>query len=88
MAFIEIVPPGKATGETAEVYRYMHEVGSGGASSSGGLIAKIVQLFSLRAGSMRRMIRTWELIMWVGDAPRQNREMVAAAVSRFNNCHY
>jgi hypothetical protein len=34
------------------------------------------------------MIRSWELIMWAGDEPRQDRELAAAAVSRFNNCHY
>ena len=82
MAFIEIVPPGKATGETAEVYRYMAEVGGQD------MVAKIVQMFSLRPGSMRRMIRNWQLIMWYGEAPRQERELAAAAVSRFNNCHY
>jgi len=96
MAFIEIVSPSQATGETADVYRYMNEVGGGQSGAAGtastagnaGMIAKIVQMFSLRAGSMRRMIRTWELIMWSGDASRQDRELVAATVSRFNNCHY
>ena len=83
MAFIEIVPPDKATGDVADVYRYMNEVGGGG-----DVVAKIVQMFSLRAGSMRRMIRTWELIMWFGTASRQDRELAAATVSRFNDCHY
>ena len=82
MAFIATIPPGKATGEAAEVYRYMRQVGGAG------LIAKIVQLFSLRAGSMRRMIRSWELAMWMAPEPRATRELVAAMVSRFNNCHY
>ncbi len=82
MAFIETVPPGQATGETAEVYKYMAGV------SGHDRVAKIVQMFSLRPGSMKMMIRMWELAMWIGDEPRQTREMVAAAVSRFNNCHY
>ena len=82
MAFIKIISPGKATGEAAEVYNYMAEV------SGTGMVAKIVQIFSLRPASMRRMIRQWELTMWVGSVPRQHRELVAAAVSRFNNCHY
>ncbi len=82
MAFIKTIPPGKATGEAAEVYSYMAEV------SGIGIVAKIVQIFSLRPASMRRMIRQWELSMWVGNVPRQHRELVAAAVSRFNNCHY
>ncbi len=82
MAYIEIVPPGKATGETAEVYKYMAQVGGHH------MVAKIVQMFSLRPASMRMMIRKWELTMWVGNEPRRTRELVAAAVSRFNNCHY
>ena len=83
MAFIETVSPKKATGETAEVYRYMAQVGG-----DDGMVAKIVQLFSLRPSSMRRMIRSWEIAMWMGTEPRANRETVAAAVSRLNNCDY
>jgi hypothetical protein len=52
------------------------------------MVAKIVQIFSLRPASMKRMIRQWELAMWKGGTPRQERELAAAAVSRFNNCHY
>lgn len=82
MAFIKTIAPGKATVEAAEVYEYMAEV------SGSGMVAKIVQIFSLQPASMRRMIRQWELTMWVGNVPRRHRELVAAAVSRFNNCHY
>lgn len=82
MAFIATVSPRRASGETREVYRYMAEVGGHD------LIAKVVQLFSLRPASMRRMIRSWELTMWAAPAPRHNRELVAATVSRLNNCHY
>ncbi len=82
MAFIKTIPPGKATGETREVYDYMAEV------AGNDMVAKIVQIFSLRPVSMKRMIRQWELAMWKGDAPRQVRELAAAAVSRYNNCHY
>jgi alkylhydroperoxidase family enzyme len=82
MAFIATIPPGRASGETAEVYAYMAEVG--GSS----MVGKIVQVFSLRPASMRRMIRTWELSQWAGPEPRATRELVAAAVSRLNHCHY
>jgi len=82
MAFIKTIPPGKATGETREVYDYMAEV------AGHDMVAKIVQFFSLRPESMKRMIRQWELAMWKGSVPRQSRELAAAAVSRFNNCHY
>ena len=82
MPFIATIPPRDAVGDTADVYRYMREVGGGG------LIAKVVQLFSLRPASMRRMIRSWEIAMWMGREPRATRELVASAVSRFNECHY
>ncbi len=82
MAFIEVVSPKRADPETEDVYRYMAEV------SGQGMVAKIVQMFSLRPGSMRRMIRTWELTLWVGDEPRASRELVASVVSRLNDCHY
>ena len=60
MSFIHMIPPGKATGETKDVYRYMAEVGG-----SDEKVPKIVQAFSLRPGSMRKMIRNWELGMWI-----------------------
>ena len=82
MAFIKIIPPGKATGETADVYKYLARV------TGQRIVPKIVQIFSLRPGSMRRIIRLWELAMWSGNVPRFSREMVAAAVSRFNSCNY
>ena len=82
MTFIKTIPPSKASAELAAVYDYMAEV------SGIGMVAKIVQIFSLRPASMKRMIRQWELTMWVGNVSRQHRELVAAAVSRFNNCHY
>lgn len=82
MAFIATVPPGRARGETAAVYRCMREV------AGSGLVAKVVQLFSLRPSSMRRMIRSWELTMWAGEEPRAMRETLASAISRLNDCHY
>jgi uncharacterized peroxidase-related enzyme len=47
-----------------------------------------VQIFSLRAASMRRMIRSWEIVLWAGSAPRASRELVATLVSRLNRCAY
>jgi alkylhydroperoxidase family enzyme len=82
MAYIPTVPPSRATGETAEAYEYMRRVGGMDR------VTRIVQVFSLRPASMRRMIRTLELSKRVGDGPRRTRELVATAVSRLNNCHY
>jgi hypothetical protein len=83
MAFIRIVPPRAATGETADVYRYTSDVLGGFDRTAG-----IVQLFSLRASSMRRMVRSWELAMWYGAEPRPHRELLASVISRLNDCHY
>lgn len=82
MAWIRIIPPSKASGETAEVYRYMYDV------AGEKLVARIVQLFSIKAGSMRRMIRNWDVTMWRGDVPRHQRELLASLVSRLNDCAY
>jgi hypothetical protein len=82
VAFITTVSPRRATGEAAAAYRYMAEVGGSD------FVANVVRLFSVRPASMRRMIRSWELTMWVGDEPRTLRETVASAVSRLNDCHY
>ena len=82
MPFIATIPPSRATGETAEVYAALRRM------SGSGLVAQVVQVFSLRPASMRRMIRSWELAMWAGEEPRARRELVAAAVSRLNDCHY
>lgn len=82
MPHIATVPPAQATGETAEVYAELRRM------SGSGLVAQVVQVFSLRASSMRRMIRSWELAMWAGGAPRMTRELVAAAVARLEDCHY
>ena len=83
MAFIETISPRNARGETAAAYAYLARV-----LGSDALMAHIVRMFSLRAGSMRRMVRTWELTMWCGTEPRANRELLAALISRLNDCHY
>ena len=82
MAYIATIAPGRATGETAEVYREARRM------ARAPMVAKIVQLFSLRPASMRFMIRGWELGMWAGEAPRTARELIGAMVSRLNDCHY
>jgi hypothetical protein len=82
VAYIKTISPAKATGETREVYTY------GEAITGFSVAANIVQLFSLRPESMRRMIRSWELSMWMGEQPRAKRELLASAVSRYNDCHY
>ncbi len=92
MPHIETIAPRFASGETADVYRYMGEVGSGSTWAPDAKlpanVAQIVQLFSIKPANMRRMIRSWELSMWSGTEPRANRELIAAIVSRVNSCVY
>jgi hypothetical protein len=46
MAFINTIPPGKATGETLEVYKSLAQV------EGHGMIPKIVQVLSLKPTAM------------------------------------
>ena len=82
MAFIRVLSPAEGGADLAAAHAYMREVG--GSST----VANVVRLFSQRPSSMRRMIRTWELAMWMGEEPRPIRELVAAMVSRINQCVY
>lgn len=82
MAFVAVIPPARATGETAAAYADLRRV------VGADMVAKIVQLFSLRPASMRRMTRSWELSQWTGSEPRPTRELLGAIVSRLNDCHY
>jgi hypothetical protein len=82
MAYIKTIPPRKATGQLAEAYRAAARViGTNN-------IPKVIQVTSLRPATLKRLIRVYELSMWMVDQPRATLEMVAAAVSRLNNCHY
>jgi hypothetical protein len=83
MAYIATISPRQATGDLGAAYREL-------AGMLGGdrFIARVVQVFSLRAGSMRRMMRGWEIAMWMGSEPRARRELLASLVSRLNDCHY
>jgi hypothetical protein len=83
MAYIKTIAPKRATGETAQVYRYLTRMLGGDAFA-----ARIVQMFSLSPASMRRMIRSWELTMWYAGRPRAERELLASVISRLNDCHY
>ena len=82
MPYIATVPPSRATPEAAEAYRYLYRVA--GARIPG----NIFHVFSLRPSTMTRFIRNWELAMWTREEPRQNRELVAVAVSRLASCDY
>lgn len=82
MAFIKIISPGQATEAVKKEYQTASQL------SDSSLIPKIVQIFSVKPASMQSMLRKFELTMWMGTVSRENRELVAAVVSRFNECHY
>lgn len=82
MSYIHTATLAEGGPDLKAVHAYMHEVGGLGVT------ANIMRMFSLRPASMRRMIRTWELGMWMGEEPRATRELVAAMVSRINQCVY
>jgi alkylhydroperoxidase family enzyme len=83
LAYIKTISPRNATGDTAETYGYLAKV-----LGADDFAARIVQAFSLRPASMRRMVRSWELAMWTGTEPRASRELLASLISRLNECHY
>jgi hypothetical protein len=82
MAWIRTVSVREGSDELRQVHACMREV------AGAGRVAKVVQVFSLRPASMLRMIRSWELAMWAGSEPRATRELLAAMVSRVNQCVY
>ncbi len=82
MAYIRTISPSEGGPDLRAAHDYMREVGGTG------VVANIVRVFSQRPASMRRMIRSWELAMWMGEEPRATRELVAAMVSRINQCVY
>jgi hypothetical protein len=82
MAYIKTIGPRLASADVREAYRAL------GAVTGTALSPQIVRLFSLRASSMRRMVDNWESAMWVGSPPRASRELLAAMISRLNDCDY
>jgi len=82
MAYIRTISPKNATGSLANSYQDFIQL------CGYDRIPKVIQILSLRPDTMKRIIRVWELGMWVSDEPRDMLELVAALVSRMNQCHY
>ena len=82
MPFITTVPRSRTNTEVVAAYRYLYRV------AGVRVPIRIFQVFSRRPSTMMRFIRNWELAMWACDEPRQNRELVAVAVSRLASCEY
>ena len=82
MAYIETIPRRRATGPTAEAYRQLGQL-LGRAQSP-----HVIELFSLHPRTMITFVREWELTHWLARSPRTSTELVAATVSRLNECTY
>ncbi len=80
MAYIRHIPPSRASGRLAHIYREIrNEVPR---------VPNLMQVFSLRPETMRSIYRSWLASMWNGTVPRQTKELVAVAVSKVTNCDY
>ena len=80
MAYIRYIPPGRAAGRLAQVYREVR--------SEVPRVPNLIQLFSLRPETMECVYRFWLAVMWNGRVSRQLKELVAVAVSKTTKCDY
>ncbi len=80
MAYIRHIPPSRACGRLAQVYREIRaEVPR---------VPNLLQVFSLRAETMEGMYRGWLATMYAGRVARTTRELVALTVSKAAKCQY
>lgn len=81
MSWIETVAERDATGALAREYA--------AARGRAGGVAGIVSIMSPNPNVLRTVMRMYKAIMF-GSSPlsRAQRELIATAVSRFNECHY
>jgi len=80
MANIRHIPPSRAAGRLAHVYKEIRaEVPR---------VPNLIQVFSLRPETMVCMYRGWMATMCGGTLPRQTKELVALATSSAGKCEY
>lgn len=82
MPWIKIVPPAEATGLLRQIYN--------AAVGRAGRVFNIISLQSPRPRVLRASTMLYSELMHSADSglTRAQREMIATAVSRFNDCHY
>ncbi len=80
MAWIRQIPPARAGGRLAGVYREIR--------SEVPRVPNLMQVFSLRPETMEGLYRSWLSSMWNGSVDRQTRELMAMAVARSARCDY
>ncbi|MEE8311931.1 MAG: carboxymuconolactone decarboxylase family protein [Candidatus Binatia bacterium] len=80
MAHIRHIPPSRAAGRLAQVYKEIRaEVPR---------VPNLIQVFSLRPETMVCMYRGWMATMCGGTLPRQTKELIALATARAGKCEY
>jgi len=80
MAFIRHIPPSRASGRLAQVYKEIR--------SELPRVPNLMQVFSLRPETMENMYRGWLATMRSGPLSRQTKELLALAVSKAGRCEY
>ncbi len=81
MAWIETVPPEAASGLLDRIYRAARE--------RAGKVYQILQIQSLRPRVLRQSVGLYlEVMQRQGALTRAQRELIATAVSRENDCFY
>jgi uncharacterized peroxidase-related enzyme len=82
MPWIRTIPPGEATGLLKEIYDEAIE--------RAGKVFNVVSIQSLRPEVLQAGLEVYKALMLSDRSPltRAQREMIAVAVSRVNNCHY
>lgn len=81
MAFIRTIEPAQASGQLAELYqRYANPDGS---------VDNVLKVHSVNPSALTAHLQLYIQAMHsASPLSRAEREMVAVAVSRLNNCHY
>jgi uncharacterized peroxidase-related enzyme len=82
MAWIRTIAPGEATGLLRRLYDE--------ATARAGKVFNVLRIQSLRPEVLEIGVRLYEELMFSPRSPlsRAQREMIAVAVSRANQCHY
>lgn len=82
MAWIRTIAPGEATGLLSRLY--------GEAFARAGKVFNVLRVQSLRPEVLEIGVKLYEELMFSPRSPlsRAQREMIAVAVSRANQCHY
>ncbi len=81
MAWIKGVNEDEASGELGEIYRSV--------AGKSGIVDNILKIHSLNPASLRGHYDLYRSLMYgKSELTRVQRELIAVAVSRANNCHY